>query len=220
MKKFRVVLIVLILFLFAALIYEVSRPYRAANEFDMWTDGLVGRQWGDDPASDTAYQEFVTLIETGGAGGELSISHERSLYEGDMTLVIPSLDVNTPVRNGATQKELRYGPALFEFADLPGNEGQNVSIAGHREGGVFFYLDKLAEGDDIFLIYKQRIFRYKFYDRKDVLPSDWGIIERQGFSCVTLVTCTPIGVADHRMVVRGELTEVMDEEAGRAEWGL
>ena len=33
------------------------------------------------------------------------------------------------------------------------------------------------------------------------------MVYNRGYGCVTLTTCTPIGVADHRLVVRGELVE-------------
>ena len=125
-----------------------------------------------------------------------------------MRLIVPKLDLDMGVEDGTTQKAMRFGPALFEYSNLPGDGDKNVSIAAHREGGVFFHLDKVGEGDYIYVVYDEILFRYMFYDVNDVMPTNWDIISNQGFPCVTLVTCTPLGIANKRMVVRGKLVDM------------
>jgi LPXTG-site transpeptidase (sortase) family protein len=49
-----------------------------------------------------------------------------------------------------------------------------------------------------------------FSDRKDVVPTDWSVITNQGFACCTLITCTPVRIANMRMVVRFELESIKD----------
>ncbi|MDR1542368.1 MAG: class E sortase [Clostridiales bacterium] len=213
LKRLRIVLAILIFLTAAGFVYELTRPYRGQNSIDSMIDVLIGRDWDVDQNYDRLYQDSITYVEMPADAdltGKLYITPEREAYMEDMTLIVPKLEVNAPVGNGTTLPVLRKGPALFDFASLPGTGDRNVAIAGHREGGVFFYLDRLEEGDNIYLIYKEKVFRYSYKDTKAVLPSDWSVISGQGFPCVTLVTCTPIGIADHRMIVRGELQEMLD----------
>jgi LPXTG-site transpeptidase (sortase) family protein len=104
---------------------------------------------------------------------------------------------------------------LFEYSNMPGEGDRNVSIAGHRSRGVFCDLDKPGEGDRAHLVYGANIYTYVFLDRNVVPPTDWSVITNQGFSCCTLVTCTPIRVADKRMIVRFELEKIEPYSASK-----
>jgi len=74
---------------------------------------------------------------------------------------------------------------------------------------MFYYLDRIGAGDRIYVFYDSKIYTYVFHDRDEVLPTDWSVISEQGYDCVTLITCTPIRVADKRMVVRFILESVV-----------
>jgi LPXTG-site transpeptidase (sortase) family protein len=54
-----------------------------------------------------------------------------------------------------------------------------------------------------------------FLDRNVVLPTDRSVITNQGFSCCTLVTCTPVRIADKRMVVRFEPEKIEPYSASK-----
>ena len=143
------------------------------------------------------------------------ITPAREDYEsGTITLVIPKLDVIEPVLNGVDADTLLQGLGLYDYAQLPQETGGNVSIAGHRNGirhgkitdnMPFYYVDTLGEGDYLYLTYQNRIYQYLWDQATVVEPDDWSVIFPQGFSCLTLTTCTPIGVADHRLIVRARL---------------
>jgi LPXTG-site transpeptidase (sortase) family protein len=195
-------------------VFEWTRPYRPDNFIDRFVDALIGRDWIESalPTVETAGEGDIVYVEVPADAdltGLLYISPERESYEaGGMTLVVPALDLSAAVSGGTTRQDLRRNPGLFEFSGMPGNEDQNVSIAGHRSGGVFYHLDKLAEGDWVYLIYDSRIFAYLYLDRTEVLPTDWSVVAGQGFSCCTLITCTPVDLANKRMVVRFELENI------------
>jgi LPXTG-site transpeptidase (sortase) family protein len=198
----------------AIFVFEITRPYRPDNFIDRFVDALIGRDWIESamPTVETAEAGDIVYVEMpAGADltGRLYITPEREAYEdGGMTLIVPGLELNAAVSDGTTRQDLRRRPGLFEFAGMPGNEHHNVSIAGHRSGGVFFHLDKLAEGDRVYLIYDSRIFDYLYRDRTEVLPTDWSVIADQGFNCCTLITCTPVDLANRRMAVRFELEKI------------
>ncbi|MFV0401809.1 MAG: sortase [Oscillospiraceae bacterium] len=154
--------------------------------------------------------------------GEYGPDEEREAYvSGEMTLEIPRLELSLPVYSdpdlsvvddGVSQDTLGKGVGLFVQAQLPGPENRNVSIAGHRDvGGMeFYYLDRLGAGDKIYLIYQGKRYVYEYQETKIVTPDDWSLVAVQDFSCVTLQTCDPIGVASHRMFVVGKLVEIQE----------
>ena len=145
---------------------------------------------------------------------KLFITDERRLYrDKDITLVIPAMDLQEPVYNGTTNEMLKKGACLYEVSQLPGKGNRNVSIAGHRNSVkngkiieiMFYHLDKLGEGDYIYLYDGEKVYRYLYSFTVVVEEDDWSQIYSQGYSCVTLTTCTPIDVADHRLIVRAAL---------------
>lgn len=150
---------------------------------------------------------------------KLFITEERQNYKsGDLTLIIPKLSLIEEVENGTSTKALAKGPGLYDYAQLPGEGDRNVSIAAHRNhsnNGVisewfFYYIDTLCEGDYIYLTDQKKIYRYRYDQTTIVEETDWSPIYSQGVSCVTLTSCEPIGVADHRIVVRGILDAIVD----------
>ncbi len=148
---------------------------------------------------------------------KLFITPQRQKYINDsLVLKIPRLDIDTPVENGTDLAALKRGPGLYEYAQLPGEGNRNVSIAGHRDihGNIFYYLDQLHFGDLFYLLYEGEIYRYAYLDTTVVEQDDWGPIYSQGFSCLTLTTCEPIGVSDHRLIIRAQLLDHVPEQDG------
>ena len=139
----------------------------------------------------------------------LFITVERQRYKaGDLRLVIPRISFDKSLEPGTSSDELGRGPGLYDYAQLPGEGNRNVSIAGHRRKRDFYYVDIVTERDYIYLVDAENIYRYIHESSFVVTPDDWGPIYSQGFSCVTLTTCTPIGISDHRLIVRGELDAI------------
>lgn len=148
---------------------------------------------------------------------KLFITKERKTYQaGDLTLIIPKLSLKEPVQNGTDTTSLNKGPGLYDYAQLPGEGDRNVSIAAHRNksrNGVisewfFYYIDTLCENDYIYLTDKSKIYRYRYDQTTVVEENDWSPIYSQGMSCITLTSCEPIGVADHRIIIRAILDDI------------
>ena len=148
---------------------------------------------------------------------QVYITPARKAYtDGVLRLTIPKLGVDIPVLNGTDAQTLLRGVGLYEYAQLPSEGGANVSIAGHRNGlrggqitdnMPFYYINTLTEGDYLYLTDRDTIYQYQWECTQVIEPDDWSPIFNQGYGCVTLTTCTPIGVADHRLVVRGALVD-------------
>lgn len=145
---------------------------------------------------------------------KLFITPERQSYvSGDLTLIIPKLDFNEEIENGTDAISLNLGPGLYEYAQLPGDGNRNVSIAAHRNTsrngkiGVwfFYYIDTLTTGDYLYLVDETNIYQYEYEKTTVVDPYDWGPIYSQGYSCLTLTSCEPIGISTHRIIVLSKL---------------
>lgn len=140
------------------------------------------------------------------------VTQARKQYQsGSMRLIIPKLNVDVPVLNGVDEQTLLQGEGLYDYAQLPSEVGGNVSIAGHRNwvrnGKItddvpFYYLHTIGPGDCLYLVDDTHIYQYVWNKTSIIENDDWSVIYCQGFSCLTLTTCTPIGKADHRYIVR------------------
>lgn len=148
---------------------------------------------------------------------KLFITVERQNYNNnDLTLIIPKLNFKESIKNGTDDATLLQGPGLYEYAQLPGKGNRNVSIAAHRNtssGGIigewfFYYIDTLATKDYLYLVNDSNIYQYEYDQTTIVDPYDWGPIYSQGFSCLTLTSCEPIGISSHRIIVRSKLVNI------------
>ena len=153
--------------------------------------------------------------------GVWAITEERQAYvEDSLTLYIPCIDITRAVHDGTDEATLNRGVGLYEYAQLPGEGNRNVSMAGHRNGidkngnitpyAPFYYIDQVGEGDYLYLYDSEHVYRYLYEKTWVVEPDDWGPIATAGYSCITITSCTPIGVSDHRIVVRGALDQIFD----------
>jgi LPXTG-site transpeptidase (sortase) family protein len=196
-----------------ALLFELTRPYRPDNFIDAFIDRLIGRDWAESELDtvETADITYVEMPADADLDGLLYITEERADYaDGSMTLTVPKLNLSMAVSDGTARADLNRGPSLFEYSNMPGEGDRNVSIAGHRSHKFFYDLDKLGEGDRVYIEYGAKRYSYVYLDRKDVVPTDWSVITNQGFPVCTLITCTPVKVANMRMVVRFELENIED----------
>ncbi len=133
------------------------------------------------------------------------------LQEGSMIgyIEIPSIDVYLPIYYGTTDEVLNEGLGLLENTSLPvGGENTHAVISGHSglaSKRLFTDLNLMQEDDVFFVHVLNQDFAYQVYQIKVVLPTETDdLYIEEGKEIVTLVTCTPFGVNDHRLLVTGE----------------
>lgn len=134
-----------------------------------------------------------------------------------LRLIIPKLDLNTVVVNGTTLSALKHGPGLYSVAQMPGEGDRNTSIAGHRNGigttwNIFYDIDKINIGDEMFLAYQDKVYRYLYKETKIVNPDNIGVLDSQGYPCLTLTSCHPIGSNAQRIIIHAELKEIIERD--------
>ncbi|MEO5953946.1 MAG: sortase, partial [Chloroflexia bacterium] len=92
-----------------------------------------------------------------------------------------------------------------------GNPGQtgNMVLAGHRDinSALFRELDRLKPGDEVFVSNQIGEYRYVVQDIFEVSPDEAWVMDPTDNKQVTLITCTPIGLATRRLIVVAALDE-------------
>jgi LPXTG-site transpeptidase (sortase) family protein len=130
------------------------------------------------------------------------------------TIKIPSVDIEIPLWDDATIVSLRYGAGRLKNTADPGQEG-NMVILGHRmraAGKLFHSLGEVKIGDKIEISgIDGNNYTYvvdTIYEAVDPADLDKYIdIDDGTGKQVTLVTCTPLGVATHRLLIVGHIVE-------------
>ena len=122
-------------------------------------------------------------------------------------LTISKIDLKVAIGEGADLKTLKYAVGHFQGTAMPGQKG-NFCLAGHRSytfGEYFNRLGELKDGDEIQVKTVNGEYKYKVYDIQVVLPSQVQVLNPTTDSTMTLVTCTPIRIATHRLIIKARL---------------
>lgn len=136
------------------------------------------------------------------------------------TVEIPSIDVSLPIYHGTSDAVLKKGAGHLQGTSLPiGGESTHTVITGHTglsNAKLFTDLTQVQKGEVFFLNVMGEKLAYKVDQIKVVLPTELSDLKVvPGKDYCTLLTCTPYGVNDHRLLVRGERTDYQEavEEA-------
>lgn len=135
---------------------------------------------------------------------------------------IPVIGVNLPIYHTIEDVVLQVACGHVPGSSLPvGGEGTHTVLSGHTglsSGKLFTELPKVKIGDVFMLKILDETFTYQVDCINTVLPEELSLldIEKDKDLC-TLVTCTPIGVNSHRLLVRGHRIENLEEVADQAD---
>lgn len=129
--------------------------------------------------------------------------------EGIGILTIEKIGARLPVTFGASSEQLRLAVGHVPQTPQIGSAG-NAVIAGHRSYtyGLFFNrLDELAIGDVIrYRPIGGEAMSFEVFETLIVLPGDASAFyQPEDEHVITLLTCTPIRTATHRLLVRARL---------------
>lgn len=124
-------------------------------------------------------------------------------------LRIPAIDVDLPIYHGTDDYTLTKGVGHLQGTALPvGGVSRRSVLTAHRglpEATLFTYLDKVDVGDQFTIEVYGEVLTYEVQETRVIEPDDTDSIRVvSGEDLVTLITCTPLGVNSHRIVVTGE----------------
>lgn len=143
-----------------------------------------------------ASQNYDTLLNMGGNGIMGYVE-------------IPSIQVNLPIYHGTDSETLERGIGHLLGSSLPiGGASTHSVLSGHSGlAGQKMFTDLLQvkEGDVFYLHVLGETLAYQVVSLNTVLPYDTSLLGiTPGADLCTLITCTPLAVNTHRLLVTGE----------------
>lgn len=131
---------------------------------------------------------------------------------------VPKINIKQPILHGTDVKELAYGAGHVIGTSLPvGGLGTHSVLAGHTGMSsqmMFTDLTEMEIGDKFYIHVLGQIITYEVDQIELVLPTDMSLIKIEpDKDYVTLVTCYPLGVGSHRLLVRGHNTGQTSDQA-------
>lgn len=148
---------------------------------------------------------------SGGAAPQNPVTPDKKPSSQDIKalaiMVIPKINITVAVAEGTDMETLKYAVGHFEGTALPGEKG-NFCVAGHRSytySEYFNRLDELVAGDEIIVRTKKGEFTYIVDGKKVVEPQEVSVLNPTKEPTITLVTCTPVRTATHRLIIKGKL---------------
>ncbi len=183
---------------------KIINTYFSQTNNGLRTDGnQVVIPSGSDKADLSVSLESISDINTiDGASVQ-----KQSIIEPICLLSIPKIGLTMAVAEGVDNDILRYALGHYEGTALPGENG-NFSVIGHRNyafGQFLNRLDEVEEGDNIIVKRENKEYEYIVTQILVVNPEDTWVLDPTPDARITLVTCTPVRIATHRLIVKGVL---------------
>ena len=142
---------------------------------------------------DLVYDDLLALTDTGFMG--------RLRYD--------ALAIDLPIYHGTSDETLERGIGHLEGTSLPvGGVGTRAVLTAHRglpTATLFNELDRAAIGDTFTIAVLDQVLTYQVVESKVIQPDETeAILADPDRDLVTLVTCTPLGINSHRILVTAE----------------
>lgn len=129
-----------------------------------------------------------------------------------------------PVSSGVGLDVLNnIGIGHYPETQMPGEAG-NFAVAGHRQthGQVFYNIDKLRDGDRVYVQTREGFYQYRYTDTEIVSPTQVDVlapVPRQPdaeptASVLTLTSCHPLFTTRERIIAYAELESFRPAEHG------
>jgi len=132
----------------------------------------------------------------------------------DNTIIIPKIGINAKILESETITILDTQEGVWHEPNtsIP-TRGSNMVIAGHRRQflppnvNTFFLLPQLKTNDKVIVYWQGKKMVYKVISSFETNRTDSFTYQKTTQTSITLYTCTPLGTAHKRWVVRAELTK-------------
>lgn len=173
----------------------------------------------------------ATITEGGASAPPLAYA-EQLTVGGVMAYVdIPKINVYLPVQHGTEADTLERAAGHVVGTSLPvGGASTHAVLSAHSgmaSSKLFSDIDQLEKSDVFYIRVLGEVLAYEVDAIHTVLPTDTRLLQiEEGKDYVTLVTCTPLGVNTHRLLVRGhrvpytpeQETAAVEEKSAASSW--
>lgn len=137
-------------------------------------------------------------------------------------LHIPALEQRWVVVEGVSLDDIRYAPGRYPNGAMPGEVG-NFAVAGHRNPGTFWDLDRVVAGDTVVVETRAQWHVYRVTRNHIVSPLATEVVApvpgepgaAPSEAMLTLTTCHPKWDNDERLIVHAELVDQRPHGEGR-----
>ena len=172
---------------------EIKKRMALARDFN---DSLVNQNM-EDPYSKARHER-----------GRAAYARMLEIHEQIGHIQIPTIDLDIPIRAGTSEEVLQTSAGHLEGTSLPigGNSSHTVITAhsGLPTAKLFTDIRELKKGDRFYIHNIAETLAYEVDQIKVVEPSNFEeLLIVPGHDYATLLTCTPIGINTHRLLVRG-----------------
>ena len=172
---------------------EIKKRMALARDFN---DSLVNQNM-EDPYSKARHER-----------GRAAYARMLEIHEQIGHIQIPTIDLDIPIRAGTSEEVLQTSAGHLEGTSLPigGNSSHTVITAhsGLPTAKLFTDIKDLKKGDRFYIHNIAETLAYEVDQIKVVEPSNFeDLLIVPGHDYATLLTCTPIGINTHRLLVRG-----------------
>lgn len=155
----------------------------------------------------TAKQDIAKENETGN-DSESEQNKGTTITEDGLIgiLSIDRINLRVAIAEGTDKEALRYSVGHFTDTALPGEPG-NACFTGHRSyafGEYFNRLDEVAVGDRIQILTLDQTLEYEVTESFVVEPEETWVLDPTEEETITLITCTPVRIATHRLIIRAK----------------
>lgn len=176
-------------------------------------------------ASGAVYKANEHVAVGDGTSSDASLDYDKILAvtpTGFMArLRYDALGIDLPIYHGTADATLEEGVGHLEGTSFPvGGVGTRAVLTAHRglpTATLFNDLDSAKVGDRFTISVLDEVLTYQVAEIKVIEPSDTeSILADPVRDLVTLVTCTPLGINTHRILVTAERvtpTPIKDVEA-------
>lgn len=184
---------------------EIDRRMNLARAFNESLSGKIASDPYSRKEQEEGRKEYARMLE---------------IKEMIGTVNIPKINQDLPIYAGTSEEVLQKGVGHLEGTSLPigGNSTHTVltAHAGLPEATLFTHLNQLEIGDKFYIENIEGIIAYQVDQIKVIEPSNFeDLMISPGHDYATLLTCTPIMINTHRLIVRGHrvpYVPAVDEE--------
>lgn len=187
---------------------QEARDYNFGIPVGLIRDPYINPLSQFDLSKDRDYQRYLEVMELdeNGVIGDLSY---------------PELGISLPIYNGTTDDVLKKGIGHLYGSSLPvGGESSHSVMTSHSglvNANLFTGLLKAEVGDTFTVSGLGETLHYQVRTLETVLPEETDSLRViDGEDWITLITCTPVGVNSHRLLVQAQRIETPPSDGVRA----
>jgi sortase A len=190
---------------------QVARDYNADTSLGVLRDPYTNAAAQEALAEDTAYQSYLDVLSVGDSKVMGQVSY-------------PSLGIDLPIYHGTSGDVLTKGVGHLYGSSLPvGGSSTHAVMTSHSglvNASLFTDLPDAEVGDIFTVTVLGEKHHYEVRNLENVLPHETESLQVvDGEDWVTLITCTPVGVNSHRLLVQGQRIPAPSHEEAAANSG-